>query len=47
MLKACNGKEGNGWIQYDWPNAVSKKVEAKQSYAEKQGTVCWASGFSL
>ncbi len=47
MLKACNSASGNGWIKYKWPNPVSKAVEPKQSYAEKQGNICWASGFSL
>jgi signal transduction histidine kinase len=46
MIKACKSKEGSGWIQYDWPNAVSKQVEPKTSYAELHDGVCWASGFS-
>ena len=45
MLKACQSKEGSGWIKYDWPNGVTKKVEQKESYAEWFDGVCYASGY--
>jgi cytochrome c len=47
MLKACNSKQANGWIKYKWPNATNTGVDMKQSYAEKQGNICWASGYAL
>ena len=46
-LKDQNGKEfikamidvakgpGQGWVDYDWANPVSKKVEGKSSYVER------------
>lgn len=46
MIDTCTKPPGSGWIQYDWPNAVSKKVEPKESYAEMHDGVCYASGFS-
>jgi cytochrome c len=46
MLDKCASPEKSGWIKYGWPNAVSKKVEPKESYAEFHDGVCYASGFS-
>ncbi len=45
MIKICT-TSGSGWLKYDWPNAVSKQVEPKESYAEFHDGVCYASGFS-
>ena len=28
---------GNGWIDYNWPNPLTNKIEAKSSYVEKMG----------
>ena len=27
--------KGNGWIDYKWPNTVTKAVESKSTYIEK------------
>ena len=45
MIKICTST-GSGWFKYDWPNAVSKQVEPKESYVEKYEDVCYAAGFS-
>ena len=39
MTAIANSAEGKGWYKYKWPNAVTKAVEAKQSYVEKVGDV--------
>ena len=33
--KIANTPEGKGWISYNWPNSVTKSVEAKRSYIER------------
>jgi cytochrome c len=30
---------GKGWVDYKWPNSVTKAVEAKSTYVEKAGDV--------
>ncbi|MBR7778154.1 cache domain-containing protein [Undibacterium rugosum] len=34
MIELTNAK-GKGWVDYQWPNPVSKALEAKSSYVEK------------
>ncbi len=46
MIKICTST-GSGWFKYDWPNAVSKQVEPKQSYVENHDGICYAAGFSV
>jgi signal transduction histidine kinase len=38
MLDMAN-KSGSGWVDYKWPNPVTKKVEGKSSYIQKTGDV--------
>jgi len=38
MLDTAN-KKGAGWVDYKWPNPVTKKVEGKSSYIQKSGDV--------
>lgn len=44
MLKACNSKDGKGWVDYKWPNPVTTVVEQKSSYVEKFGGFCVGTG---
>jgi signal transduction histidine kinase len=30
-----DSKEGRGWLEYKWPNPVTKELDAKKSYVEK------------
>jgi cytochrome c len=30
-------KDGEGWVDYKWPNPTTKKVEGKSSYVKKVG----------
>lgn len=34
MVQVAAGS-GSGWVDYEWPNPVSKKIEPKSSYARK------------
>jgi signal transduction histidine kinase len=34
MLELANSK-GSGWVDYDWPHPVTKKIEGKSSYVRK------------
>ena len=36
--------KGSGWVDYSWPNPVTKKVDRKSTYLEKSGDVLIASG---
>ena len=36
--------KGSGWVDYKWPNPVSKAVEAKSSYIEKHDDVVVGAG---
>jgi signal transduction histidine kinase len=36
LLGVGNGK-GSGWVDYHWPDPVSKKVRPKSTYVEKSG----------
>jgi signal transduction histidine kinase len=33
--KIANSPEGKGWMNYNWPNSLTKAVEAKRSYIER------------
>lgn len=39
FLKIANSPTGKGWVSYKWPNSVSKKMEDKSTYIEKNGDV--------
>ncbi len=30
-------KKGSGWVDYKWPNPVTKMIESKSSYVERMG----------
>ena len=35
LVKLCYGKDGKGWVNYRWPNPVTKEMEAKSGYIER------------
>ena len=43
FIETVNAK-GSGWVDYKWPNPVTKNVEAKSSYVEKVEDVIVGSG---
>lgn len=38
FIEVAQGK-GKGWVDYKWPNSVTKAVEPKSTYVEKVGDV--------
>ncbi len=46
LVEKCKGPEGKGWVDYKWPNPVSKNLEPKSGYIERiPGTdVCLGTG---
>lgn len=38
FIEVANAK-GSGWVDYKWPNPVSKALEQKSTYVEKSGDV--------
>jgi signal transduction histidine kinase len=36
MITLAQGP-GSGWVDYEWPNPISNKIEDKSSYVEKMG----------
>ena len=44
IIEAGNSKAGSGWVDYKWPNPMTKAVEQKTSYVEKVGDVVLGSG---
>lgn len=44
LLKACQSKDGNGWVSYKWPHPISKQIEGKQTYVERAGDICIGTG---
>lgn len=43
MIKAAKEK-GSGWVDYNWPNPITKAVEAKSGYVERVGDILVGSG---
>ena len=43
FIATANGK-GKGWVDYKWPNPVSKDIEPKSTYVEKHGDIVIGSG---
>lgn len=44
IIEIANTK-GSGWVDYKWPNTVSKKIEQKSSYFEKHDDQIIGVGF--
>jgi signal transduction histidine kinase len=44
-ILAKAGSAGKGWVDYKWPNPVTKEIQAKSVYLEKSGDLVIASGF--
>lgn len=43
FIDTANTK-GKGWIDYKWPNPVTKAIESKSTYIEKNGDVLIGAG---
>jgi cytochrome c len=44
ILDLGNSKAGKGWVDYKWPNPVTKAIEPKTTYVERVDDVYFACG---
>ena len=44
VYEVAQSKEGKGWIDYKWPNPVSKQIEQKSTYIERVDDIYFACG---
>lgn len=46
LVKLCFSKEGKGWVNYRWPNPITKEMEPKSGYIERipGADVCLGTG---
>ncbi len=35
FAEVANSKEGKGWVDYKWPNPITKQIEKKSTYVER------------
>lgn len=42
--EVANSKEGKGWVDYRWPNPVTKTLEQKSTYVERVDEIYFACG---
>lgn len=45
FIKLAKSPAKSGWLKYDWPNAISKKVEPKESYIEAVDGLLFICGY--
>ena len=44
FIEVGNSKPGSGWVDYKWPNPLTRAVEPKATYIEKSGDLLLGSG---
>jgi cytochrome c len=44
IIEIALSKEGKGWVDYKWPNPVTKAIEPKSTYVERVDDVYFAVG---
>jgi len=44
IIEIATSKEGKGWVDYKWPNPVTKAIEPKSTYVERVEDVYFAVG---
>jgi signal transduction histidine kinase len=44
IVEIATSKEGKGWVDYKWPNPVTKAIEPKSTYVERVDDVYFAVG---
>lgn len=44
IIDVALSKEGKGWVDYKWPNPVTKAIEQKTTYVERVDDVYFACG---
>ncbi|MBA5686543.1 cache domain-containing protein [Rugamonas apoptosis] len=44
FIETATGPAGKGWVEYKWPNPVTKQVDLKAGYVERSGDLIVGSG---
>ncbi len=44
IIEIALSKEGKGWVDYKWPNPVTKAIEPKSTYVERVDDIYFAVG---
>jgi signal transduction histidine kinase len=44
IVEIATSKEGKGWVDYKWPNPVTKAIEPKSTYVERVDDLYFAVG---
>lgn len=44
FIEAASSAAGSGWVDYTWPNPVTKAIETKSGYVERSGDLIVGSG---
>lgn len=44
FIDVANSPAGHGWVEYKWPNPLTKSVDAKAGYVEKVDDIIVGSG---
>lgn len=44
IVEIATSKEGKGWVDYKWPNPVTKVIEKKSTYVERVDDIYFACG---
>jgi signal transduction histidine kinase len=44
ISEVAQSKDGKGWIDYKWPNPISKQIEQKTTYIERVDDIYFACG---
>lgn len=44
FIETAGSPAGKGWVDYSWPNPVTKSMEVKSSYVERSGDLIVGSG---
>lgn len=44
FIETASGAAGKGWVEYKWPNPLTKSVDPKAGYVERHGDLIVGSG---
>ena len=44
MINTCKSNERKGWVHYQWPDSITGKMMAKQTYVERFADYCIGTG---
>ncbi|HJU99358.1 MAG TPA: cache domain-containing protein [Burkholderiaceae bacterium] len=44
FIETASGPAGKGWVEYKWPNPITKQVDLKAGYVERSGDLIVGSG---